>query len=117
MYREGKHNIKTNKTIRYGGNIRNISKYDTTNIGNIDNIDNIKSGLHTVQNKIYCVLRNEIYQLKLGIAGYCLKCGGSRYSCKAIPNDMNQYSRRKYKGNRKNIDKNISYLINDIYEF
>lgn len=65
MYREGKYNIKTNKTIRYGGNIRNISKYDTTNIADSDNI---KSGLHTVQNKIYCVFKNEIYQLKLGIA-------------------------------------------------
>ena len=114
MHREGKHNIKTNKTIRYGGNIRNILKYDTTNVVNCDNVQN---NLHTVQNTIHCVFRNEIYQLKLGIAGYCLKCGGSRYSCKAMPYELNQYSRRTHKGNRKNIDKNIAYLIKDIDEF
>jgi hypothetical protein len=89
MRREGKkHGLFTNKTIRYGG-----------------------KGMYTIRNNVeiksrYCYETNLI---KLGVARYCLMCGKSRYYCKAITIEMNQYGRGIYRESKK-------YYVNYISE-
>ena len=119
MRREGKYNILTNKTIRYGGNVKDLSKYQSGNLLYLSKYQNENkkknNGLHTVRNIVHCIFRNESYQLKIGDVGYCLKCGGSRFSCKGLPYEQNQYSSKKYRENKK---KNyVKYLINEYEEF
>ena len=76
MKRNLKCGIYTNGTVRYVGN----NKYSTR-------------GIYEFKHKMLgdeCKVKAEKVQ-------YCLHCGGSKFSCKGLPYEMNQYGKNSYK--------------------
>lgn len=71
MKRESKHNLYTGGTMRYIGNMKYCTK-----------------GLVDVYR------RGKLYTYKNNYLQHCLKCGGSKFSCKAIPHEANQYGNK-----------------------
>lgn len=74
MKRNSKRGIYTNGTVRYVGN----NKYSTRGI-------------------FECKTRHGLgheYIVKAENVQYCLRCGGSKFSCKALPHEMNQYGKK-----------------------
>jgi len=71
MKRESKHNLYTGGTIRYIGNMKYCTK-----------------GLVEIYR------RGKLYTYKNNNLQHCVKCGGSKFSCKAIPHETNQYGNK-----------------------
>ena len=97
MRREGvAHGIASNGTIRYGGR-------DLTSIRNGGH------SIYTTRNKIKRF--EDTREVKMGKAKLCLKCGGTRYSCKGLPYDMNQFAKGFYRKEKK--QRYVNYLCED----
>ena len=75
MKRSSKHGIRSNGTIRYVGN----RKYSTRCIFE------------------YTTRHGDVYKFKTEHIQYCLRCGGSKFSCKAFPYEVNQYGKKWWK--------------------
>ena len=92
MKRSYKYGIHSNGTIRYVGN----RKYSTRGIFE------------------YTTRHGDVYKFKTEHIQYCLRCGGSKFSCKAFPHEVNQYGKKtSYKPPKEKV-LFWSYL-NDIY--
>lgn len=79
MRRNCKHGIYSNGSIRYVGN----NKYSD------QNIFEMKSRY-----------TDDAFRVKTNNVQYCVHCGGSKFSCKGIPHELNQYGAKHYKCNR-----------------
>lgn len=76
MRRKCKHGIYSNVSIRYVGN----NKYSDRNV--------------FIMKSRYSEYD---YSVKTKNVQYCLLCGGSKFSCKGIPYELNQYGSKYYK--------------------
>jgi len=100
MHREGKKfGFATNKTIRYGGK----GMYTTRN---------------TVEIKPKYLKNNDDYStyIKLGKARCCTRCGGTRYSCKAIATDMNEYGMGIWSDKKRRYCNLVQNATNELIE-
>ena len=79
MRRCSKHGIYSNSSIRYVGN----NKYSDRNIF-----------------AMKCRYNDNEYEVKTKHVQFCLRCGGSKFSCKGIPHELNQYGSKYYKCRR-----------------
>ena len=79
MRRSSKHGIYSNASIRYVGN----NKYSDRNIFTMK-----------------CRYNDNEYEVKTKHVQFCLRCGGSKFACKGIPHELNQYGSKYYKCSR-----------------
>ena len=93
MRRNLKHGMRTNGTIRYVGN----NKYSNRGIfEKKTRFDNIVS-------------------FKTKHIQHCLLCQGSKFSCKGIPHEVNQYGSKKGWTNNKDKRHNKFAFISDYW--
>lgn len=105
MHREGKKfGLPTNKTIRYGGRelytVRNTVETKSTMYYNKDD-NSVEEICHYI---------------KFGKAKCCTMCGGTRYSCKAIVTDMNQYPKGVWPDRKKIYSNYNNYIREEVNE-
>jgi len=81
MKRNFKHGICSNGTIRYVGN----RKYSTRGIFE------------------YETRRGDVFKFRTEYVQYCVHCGGSKFSCKAFPHEVNQYGKKMWNEGKEKI--------------